>query len=206
MATSEYEHQVFINCPFDDKYQKMFEAITFAVFDCGFRPRSAREAEDSTQVRIEKILDIVEACKFGIHDISRTESDPTSKLPRFNMPLELGIFLGAKRYGRGRQREKVGLVLDRTKYRYRQFLSDISGQDIKPHAGSPLKAITPIRDWLRTATPGVRIPGGSAIAERVTAFSRELPAICEALKLLRNKLIFADLTWAISEWLKKNAW
>src|SRR4051794_33073795 len=118
MAVSDYGRQVFINCPFDAQYKKLFEAITFAVFDCGFLPRCARELDDGSQVRIEKILDLIASCKFGIHDISRTESDPRSQLPRFNMPLELGIFLGAKRYGEGQQREKVGLILDRQPYRY----------------------------------------------------------------------------------------
>jgi len=32
------------------------------------------------------------------HDISRTELNEHS-LPRFNMPLELGLFLGASRFG-----------------------------------------------------------------------------------------------------------
>jgi hypothetical protein len=121
------ECQVFINCPFDAQYQDLFEAITFAVFDCGFRPRCAREADDGSQVRITKIFDIIESCKFGIHDLSRTETDPQSNLPRFNMPLELGIFLGSKRFGRGRQRQKICLILDREQFRYQKFISDIAG-------------------------------------------------------------------------------
>ena len=45
-------------------------------------------------------------CRYGIHDISRTELDRDSGLPRFNMPLELGIFLGAKRFGAEEQKRK----------------------------------------------------------------------------------------------------
>jgi hypothetical protein len=200
----DYERQVFINCPFDARYRKMFEAITFTIFDCGFRPRSALEMDDSSQVRIDKILDIVATCKLGIHDISRTESDPKSNLPRFNMPLELGIFLGAKRYGDEKQRKKTALILDRTKYNYQRFISDLSGQDIHPHGGSPLKAIVAVRNWLRTATPGAKIPGESASTLRFKECYKELPAICDTLKLPRNRLIFVDLMWAISEWLKSN--
>ena len=40
----DYEKNVFINCPFDDSYNPLFEAIVFAVHDIGFRPRCAREA------------------------------------------------------------------------------------------------------------------------------------------------------------------
>lgn len=206
MVDADYHRQVFINCPFDSQYQKLFEAIHFAVFDCGFRPRSAREADDGTEVRIEKILGIIENCKFGIHDLSRTQGEPRGGLPRFNMPLELGLFLGAKRYGDPTQRQKNGLILDRTRYRYRQFISDISGQDIHPHQGSPPKAIAAVRDWLRTASPETSIPGGDTIAKRFALFSKQLPAVCVVLGLARQSLTFADLNWATSKWLEKNAW
>ena len=87
---------VFINCPFDSQYTPLFEALVFAVSDCGFRARCALEVDDASQVRIEKIYKIIATCKFGIHDISRTAPNPATGLPRFNMPLELGIFLAAR--------------------------------------------------------------------------------------------------------------
>ena len=90
---------VFINCPFDIDYSPIFDALVFVVYACGFRPRSARELDDNGQTRIEKLYNIIDECRFGIHDLSRTELDQVNRLPRFNMPLELGIFLGAKRYG-----------------------------------------------------------------------------------------------------------
>jgi hypothetical protein len=37
MARSDYKWNVFINCPFDEQYKPLFEALVFAVFDCGFR-------------------------------------------------------------------------------------------------------------------------------------------------------------------------
>lgn len=33
-----YHQSVFINCPFDLQYQPLFEAIVFAVSNCGFIP------------------------------------------------------------------------------------------------------------------------------------------------------------------------
>jgi len=206
MEASGYARHVFINCPFDAGYQDLFEAITFAVSDCGFRPRCAREADDASQVRIEKIFDIIESCKFGIHDLSRTETDPQSNLPRFNMPLELGIFLGSERFGKGRQREKICLILDREQFRYQQFMSDIAGQDIHPHGGTVAAAIGCVRDWLRSSSSEVSIPGGDAINKRYFTFLRDLPAICTTLHLSRGKLTFPDLIWSISEWLKENRW
>src|SRR5260370_35305479 len=51
----------------------LFDAIVFAVHDCGFVAWCALEASDSGEARIDKILAIIAKCKFGIHDISRTE-------------------------------------------------------------------------------------------------------------------------------------
>jgi hypothetical protein len=44
MAVSKriYEQNVFINCLFDRDYAVIFDAIVFAVTDCGFRPVCAR--------------------------------------------------------------------------------------------------------------------------------------------------------------------
>jgi len=130
---SEYARGVFINCPFDAQYKPVFEGIVFAISECGLWPRCALEVDDASEVRIDKIFKIIADCKFGVHDISRTEVTSTSGLPRFNMPLELGMFLAAKRFGVGRQKNKVCLILDSAPYRYQQFISDIAGQDIQVH-------------------------------------------------------------------------
>lgn len=126
-----YSESVFLNCPFDEEYEPVFWAIVFTIHDCGFVARCALEVDDSSDTRIAKIYKLIEACELGIHDISRTELDSVNDLPRFNMPLELGIFLGAKRFGSAKQRKKKCLVLDRERYRFQKFCSDIAGQDIK---------------------------------------------------------------------------
>src|SRR5690349_20912230 len=143
-----YERDVFINCPFDDQYQPLFYGIVFAVYDMGFRPRCAKDISNAGQTRVSKIQDLIESCKYSIHDISRTELDQNSRLPRFNMPLELGLDLGCKRYGKGKLQGKVLLILDVEPFRYQQFISDIAGQDIEAHSGDVGTAITVVRDWL----------------------------------------------------------
>jgi hypothetical protein len=80
----------------------------FTVHECGFLSRCALEKDDGSQVRLEKLYEIIGDCALGIHDLSRTSLDRVNRLPRFNMPLELGIFLGAKRYGGVRQKRKSG--------------------------------------------------------------------------------------------------
>lgn len=96
---------VFVNCPFDPKYKGLFDTIVFTVFDCGFKPRCAKEVADSGEVRIDKFQRIIQECKFGIHDISRVELNENG-LPRFNMPLELGSFWGLRNTEWGYRRIK----------------------------------------------------------------------------------------------------
>jgi len=204
MAVKEYSNNVFINCPFDAAYKDIFQAIVFAVFHCNFRARCALEEEDSGEVRIEKISRIISECKYGIHDISRTELCEKAKLPRFNMPLELGIFLGAKRYGTTDQKKKKCLILDRKEYRYQKFISDIAGQDIKHHNSNPENAIRLVTDWLRNATGRTNIPGGLAVVERYKLFKKKFPKMWELLGLTEDELGFNDYSNLVSEWIKAN--
>jgi hypothetical protein len=197
----DYGRCVFINCPFDDGYKDLFEATIFAVFDCGYIPRCALEVYDSGQVRIEKIFKLIAGCRFGIHDISRTELDAHSQLPRFNMPLELGIFLGAQRFGAGRHKAKNCLILDREPYRYQQFLSDISGQDIAAHHGKIRTLVSKVRDWLHTASGTDRLPSGGVIAARFAMYKAELPAMCAKIHLMPDELTFIDHGNLIRAWL-----
>ena len=189
----------FINCPFDNRYQKYFDAIVFSVIRCGFEARCAREIDDGGGTRIDKIMDLIEACPYGIHDICRTELDAASKLPRFNMPLELGIFLGARRYGNRTQNQKQCLILEREKFRYQKFIADISGQDIHAHGLNVEKLVSEVRDFLRTTGP--HLPGGAKIYKEYLRFERDKLALCKTLALDPKKLTFKDLTHVIVKWI-----
>lgn len=201
-----YDDSVFINVPFDAKYSRLSSAIVFAVHDCGFVARSALEVEDSGQARVEKILNIIEQSKFGIHDISRAGVDRNTKLARFNMPLELGFFLAAKRYGSARDQQKRCLVLDRDRYRYRNFCSDLAGQDIRAHGDDPRKAIRAVRDWLSSHRTGDLTPGGKLIYERYEGFRAQLPQQARDLNLDHRELTFRDYAHLIVGWLTETPW
>lgn len=172
-----YENSVFINCPFDSQYRPMFEAIVFTVQDLGFAARCATERDDSGEVRLEKIMDIIKNCKYGVHDLSRAET-MSSELPRFNMPYELGLFMGCQKYGAGKQKQKVTLILDSERYRYQKFISDIAGQDIKAHKNEPQEAIAVIRKWLGPTPERTKKYGATAIWERFQKFQVALPLYC----------------------------
>lgn len=201
---SEYDLNVFINCPFDREYTPLFNAILFSVYKCGFRPRCAREMDDAGEIRIDKINKIISECRFGIHDISRTELDSTHNLPRFNMPLELGIFLGAKKFGSKIQRSKVSIILDKEQYRYQKYISDISGQDIKSHGNVPEDLIRTIRNSLNSANHNGHIAGAHSIISSYTQYQAKLPELMQELSLQEDDVTYADETQMIEQWLKLN--
>ena len=201
---SSYTNNVFLNFPFDSRYLSMRNAIVFSVFDCGFVPRCALEIDNSGDVRFNSIQRLIYESKFGIHDISRTELDSATNLPRFNMPLELGVFIGAKRYGSTRQKQKNCLILDVEQYRYQAYISDIAGHDIFAHSNEPKNAISIVRNWLNSASGRRTIPGGSVILSRFTKFESELPEMCKAIPIEQEELTYNDYSNFVSEWLAVN--
>jgi hypothetical protein len=202
---NSYSRNVFINCPFSPDYQPIFRGILFSVYACEFRPRCAREIADSSQNRLAKIQSIIRESKFGIHDISIMELDSKTKLPRFNMPFELGLFLAAKNFGAKHQKSKIALILDSGDYRYREALSDISGHDIACHGGDAEKAIREVRDWLDTCRGGATsLPGGAHVVKQYKEFCKKLPSALENMKLTDDTLTYADLCRSMESWLRDN--
>lgn len=199
-GASSSAEDIFINCPFDDEYLPLFDAMLFAILACGFHPRCALEHSDGAEVRIEKLYKLIRDCGLAVHDLSRVELSPVSQLPRFNMPLELGIWLGARRFGTG-QRKKACLILDAEKFRYQRFVSDIAGQDPTPHGDDPLQVVRAIRDWLQTIHPSRRLPGGDEYVRRFEAFLAVRPKLATDALLSVNKLNYMDRLNLIRDWL-----
>jgi hypothetical protein len=200
LPTEPSREDVFINCPFDDDYRDIFRALIFVIHVCGFRPRSARELDDGGKARIAKLYDIIEESRYGIHDISRTELDAANNLPRFNMPLELGIFLGAKHYGGVPQRRKLVLIFDTEPYRYQKFISDLAGMDIHAHGGNVEVAIAKTRDWLVNVTRS-QLPGGKRLIRSYHDFMAALPLLAKRLELDAATVSYADFEMILLEWL-----
>ncbi len=125
----------------------MFDGIAFTVIALGFDVRCALERDTGTEERLGKIARAISECRFGIHDISFMRIDKKTRLPRYNMVFELGLFLGCRHYGGQRQEGESCLILDRQPRRYRNSISDLSGSDIQAHGGNRQRAIGVVRDW-----------------------------------------------------------
>lgn len=198
-----YKKSVFINCPFDGHYRRIFNAIVFAVYDCGFILRSALEAANNP-VRLSRIIQIINDSLYAIHDLSRAGVDSKTGLARFNMALELGIFLGAKEFGGKRNAMKTYLMLDKDRYRYQKFISDLSGIDPKAHNNKPETAIIKVRDWLNDVTNfDFKIQSGSIIANRYDEFRKDLPSLATDVGLKMKDLTYRDYCYVVQEWLNQ---
>ena len=203
MDATQNTNHVFINCPFDEQYKPLFYAVVFSIRACGFVARCTLENQDSSQVRLEKIYNMIAECRYGIHDISRTGLDSHNNLPRFNMPLELGIFLGAKRFGTAEDQKKNCIIVDKCQHRYDEFISDLSGLDIKSHNDSCERIIKVVRDWLNTTSRRRRLPDGREIYEKYSEFLKNLPEIAQGYNLDHLTFDYTDYTHMIVEWLQE---
>lgn len=143
-----FERSVFINCPFDEDYAPILQAVLFCIIDLGFTPRLATERMDSAENRLTKIREMIEGCRYSIHDLSRCQARKRGEHFRLNMPFELGIDYGCRTYfGDGRDQKKI-LIMEEKPYRYQAALSDLAGCDIQTHGATFDKALRKVRNWL----------------------------------------------------------
>ncbi|MES2755258.1 MAG: hypothetical protein V4659_11380 [Pseudomonadota bacterium] len=204
MPRASGARHVFINCPFDAGFITHFQAMVFAVAACRFQVRCARELNDAGEQRIDKIYRLIEQSRYGIHDLSRTELDPVSNLPRFNMPFELGLFLAAKRFGGHDHETKRSLAFDVEPHRYQKFISDLAGTDIEDHGNDPRVMVEKIRNWLSDVSRRKRVPPTARLLESYDEFVVALPAIAEKVGLVVASLHYGDLLRLIDEWVKSD--
>lgn len=173
---------VFVNCPFDDDYLPCFEALLFAIAVCGYRVRCALEEDDGGDIRFEKLVRLIADSDHTIHDLSRTEAGAHG-LPRFNMPFELGLAMGARRFGRGRQREKRACIMVAKAYVLPRYLSDLAGNDPAAHGGNPHAVIRVVRDHLHRSPEGRGLPGALHMIELFERFRADLPFLARQAQL-----------------------
>jgi hypothetical protein len=122
--------------------------MIFTVVLLGYKPRLALECSDAGRARLEKIIDIIKESRISIHDLSKLKSENKDEFARMNMPFELGLDFGCRKYSDNNALiRKKFLILGGERYEYMKALSDLSGIDIQYHKYEEEKLIKSIRDW-----------------------------------------------------------
>ena len=125
--------EVFLNVPYDFKFRRLFLAYISGISAFGLVPRATLELASSAR-RLERIVELIQDCRYSIHDLSRVELDrqaPTT--PRFNMPFELGL---AVAYEQIADRRHAWFVFESVNRRLLKSLSDLNGTDPHIHNGT----------------------------------------------------------------------
>ncbi|MBS1818496.1 MAG: hypothetical protein JSU08_11235 [Acidobacteria bacterium] len=125
---------VFLNIPFDRQGERSFLALIAVLVALGLKPRSVLELP-SQRSRLDRLVQMIRSCPYSLHDLSRTglSRSSTFRLPRFNMPFELGLAVAiAMTTGDAHQ----WWVIDTKPHRLGAALSDLSGFDATIHDGT----------------------------------------------------------------------
>ena len=142
----DFDRNVFVNCPLDEDYDHILQAVLFCIVRFGLKPRIATERSDAGESRISKILDLIQSSRYSIHDLCRCQARDEGEYYRLNMPFELGLDFGCRRYRAGPLSTKVILVLEEQRYRYQAAISDLAGSDIEAHHGDYQLAVRKVRN------------------------------------------------------------
>jgi hypothetical protein len=202
-----FERCVFVNCPFDDDFLPILHAMLFAIHDCGFVARIAVEDAGTNETRLDKIVRLIEASKYSIHDISRVELTRSGALPRFNMAFECGLALGAIRFGRARGGDF--LLMSGEAHQDQKTLSDLAGQDSGVHGNDPERAVAAVRAFLSAKDPLNRTRGPDAIWKRYERFGTALPRLAKRFELRLEEVLgfdfLRDYLRITADWIKAEA-
>jgi hypothetical protein len=119
---------VFLNIPYDSKFQNLCLAYICGISALGFVPRATLEIPGGSR-RLDRIFRLIRNCPFSVHDLSRVELDrKRPSTPRFNMPFELGLCVAWERIGK---KKHTWFVYESRERRLAKSLSDLNGTD--PH-------------------------------------------------------------------------
>ena len=180
---------VFLNIPYDSKFQRLCLAYICGISALGFVPRATLEIPGGTR-RLDRIFKLIQDCRYSVHDLSRVELDKKRPAtPRFNMPFELGLCVAWERVGKKKHTWFVCEAKDR---RLSKSLSDLNGTDAYIHGGT----VTGVFRELCSAfvRPG-RQPSIQQMAKVYRDVEESLPEILRrgGTKSIYNARIFKDI-------------
>jgi hypothetical protein len=150
-----HDFQVFLNYPYDEAYRPYAEALSFAVVANGLIPVAAVDLTLPDHPRLQTLVEAISACRYSIHDLSRSAGEGAENLARMNMPLEMGMALFYALQTQYTAHGCAFVVADA--HLYQRFASDLAGLDPVVYESDELNLVRGAFDWLRdVAPPGFR--------------------------------------------------
>jgi len=181
---------VFLNLPYDRAFEPLYLAYVVGIIKLGLKVQLTLAVPNDIG-RLDTIIDLIQHCEYSIHDLSRIQPN-SSGIPRFNMPLELGLALYRSRTTNGEHRV---YIFEQENYRIQQSTSDLNGLDPNIHDGTPKGIMAQLRNvFLRESET-------STVPEMIAAYrsvKRVLPRIKEkaGAKSLFAAAVFRDIVLA----------
>ena len=151
--SSPIAQNVFLNVPFDSRYSGLFTALIGGLTALGYEPHCVLEVPSGGQNRLDRIYTLIESCGASIHDLSRVSLSGPFRVPRFNMPFELGIA-----YALTRKQPHQFFVFEAKDYRLQASLSDLNGHDPHIHEGTQDGILRCLLDCFAFGTPTGALP------------------------------------------------
>jgi hypothetical protein len=142
---------VFLNVPYDREFEDLYLAYVVGLTQLGLDVRATLGVPN--QGRLETIIRLIEDSDVSIHDLSRIEV--SKGIPRFNMPVELGIALHRSYTTRGRHRV---FVFEKKWYRTQRSTSDINSIDPRIHGGTQRGVMAGLRNMFLEPTNPATVP------------------------------------------------
>jgi hypothetical protein len=187
MARRTRVQSVFLNIPYDSQFEELYLAYIVGLTQLGLKINATLAVPN--QDRLKRIVGLIEKSEVSIHDLSRIES--SSGVPRFNMPLELGLALFRSHVTRGRHRV---FVFEKKAYRVQRSTSDVNGIDPQIHKGRPKGVMAGLRN-IFYQSDGTTVP---EMLSSYRAVKRKLPELRRnaGSRSLFEAAVFKELTVA----------
>ncbi len=151
MPRAKHIESVFLNIPYDSAFESLYLAYIVGLTQLGLRINATLAVPN--QGRLDKIITLIEQSDYSIHDLSRIEV--SRGVPRFNMPVELGLALYRSHITRGKHRV---FIFERKRYRAQRSTSDVNGIDPQIHNGTPKGLMGGLRNIFRQPGDVTTVP------------------------------------------------
>jgi hypothetical protein len=184
---------VFLNVPFDSGHSSLFTALVGGLTALGIEPHCVLEVPSDGQNRLERIHGLIASCGASVHDLSRVALSGPLRVPRFNMPFELGLA-----YALSRQQPHQFFVFEAREHRLQASLSDLNGHDPHIHGGTQTGVLRCILDCFGTSTGAPSLTVMTALTRRLNRSVRKLQRE-QGLRNPFHPYLFRRTIWAAAE-------